>query len=197
MKRHIGGGQSIFDDFTSDDIILAFFPCTRFEAKIPLWFRGEAAQLKNWDDIKKLKSSIQLHNELHRNYVLICEMACVAINKKLRMVIENPYTQPHYLTTYWCLKPRIIDKNRRLDGDYMEKPTQYFFIGFEPKNNIVFEPIDYVEQRVCSGKNVLKKDTGKDRQVTRSEMHPQYASRFIRKYLIDYEQDFSKLYEGD
>lgn len=189
------GEQSIFDDMSSDDLILAFFPCTRFEAKIPLWFRGEAAQLKNWDDCRKLQNSIELHKELHRNYVLICKMAYHAIKHNLRMVIENPYTQPHYLTTYWCLKPKIIDKNRRLNGDYMEKPTQYYFIGFEPKNNILFEPIDWVEHRVVSGKNVLKKDTGKDRQVTRSEMHPQYANRFIRKYLIDYEQDFSKLYE--
>lgn len=35
---------SIFDGMSEDDLILAFFPCTRFEARIPLWFRGEAQQ---------------------------------------------------------------------------------------------------------------------------------------------------------
>ena len=48
------GKPSIFDTFTKDDLIVAFFPCTRFEAKIPLGFRGEMAQQKNWDDLKKL-----------------------------------------------------------------------------------------------------------------------------------------------
>ena len=101
----------------------------------------------------------------------------------MKLVIENPYTAPHYLTTYWCIKPKIIDMNRRENGDYMKKPTQFFFINFEPKNNLIFEPIDYVEQR----KNdfITKKTTGKDRTVCRSEIHPQYANRFIRQYLID------------
>lgn len=36
------GGQSIFDNMTPDDLILAFFPCTRFEAQILLHFRGES-----------------------------------------------------------------------------------------------------------------------------------------------------------
>ena len=34
-KAYEGGGHSIFDDMGSDDLVLAFFPCTRFEAKIP------------------------------------------------------------------------------------------------------------------------------------------------------------------
>lgn len=29
-----------------EDLIIAFFPCTRFEAKVPLWFRGQAQQQK-------------------------------------------------------------------------------------------------------------------------------------------------------
>ena len=41
------GKPSIFDTFSKDDLIVAFFPCTRFEAKIPLGFRGEMAQQKN------------------------------------------------------------------------------------------------------------------------------------------------------
>jgi len=174
------GEASIFDKISSDDIIFAFFPCTRFEAKIPLGFRGEMYQQKKWDDIRKLEYSMQLHQELHRNYILISKLVVVAIRKNLRLVIENPYTQPHYLTTYWCIKPKIIDKDRRANGDYMNKPTQFFFIGFNPKDNLIFEPIDYVEKRTI---DTVKGD--KSRQVLRSEMHPQYANRFIRQYLID------------
>ena len=49
------GQESIFDKMTNDDIVIAFFPCTRFEARIPLAFRGQMFQQKNWDDIQKLE----------------------------------------------------------------------------------------------------------------------------------------------
>lgn len=102
------------------------------------------------------------------------------------MVIENPYTAPHYLTTYWCIKPKLIDRNRCENGDYMKKPTQFWFINCEPKQNMVFEPLTYVEQRKCE--YITKRNTGIDKTIARSEIHPQYASRFIRQYLIDYEE---------
>ena len=182
IENGYDGKPSIFDKISPDDLVLAFFPCTRFEAKIPLGFRGEMYQQKNYTDLQKLDYSMNLHKELHRNYMLVSKMAYIVIQRNLRMVIENPYTQPHYLTTYWCLKPKIIDKNRRLDGDYMEKPTQYWFLGFEPKQNLVFEPLDYVDVRRHSFIHGME---GKTRAVIRSEIHPQYANRFIRQYLID------------
>jgi hypothetical protein len=158
---------------------MAFFPCTRFESSIMLAFRGEQYQQKNDSDIKKLETSMKLHEELHYNYMLISKMTHICLNKGLKMVIENPYTHPHYLTSYWCIKPKIIDKDRRENGDYMNKPTQFFFINFEPMDNFIFEPITYVEKRRC---DYIQ---GKDRARIRSEIHPQYANRFIRRYIID------------
>ena len=160
---------------------MAFFPCTRFEAKIPLSFRGESHQQKNWNDLKKLQYSMKLHGELHELYEKLCELTVVAERKGLRMVIENPVTHPHYLTTYWCIKPSVIDKDRTNDGDYYKKPTQYFFIGFEPSYNLVMEPLEPVKTRT------IKNTTGSEttsRQVERSMMHPQYARRFIKKYIL-------------
>ena len=176
------GKPSIFDTFSKDDLIVAFFPCTRFEAKIPLGFRGEMAQQKNWDDLKKLKYSMKLHDELHELYELISMMVCVCIEKGLRIIIENPYTQPHYLTTYWCIKPTLIDRDRSLNGDYYKKPTQYWFVNCEPETNFIFEPIENVETYVVDGKR-NRDDIPK--KVERSLMHPQYANRFIRQKIID------------
>lgn len=85
------------------------------------------------------------------------------------MVIENPYTQPHYLTIYWCIKPTIIDKDRTQNGDYYKKPTQYWFINCEPKYNLVFEALEYTERKVIE----TVTGTGKICQKTeRSLMHP-------------------------
>ena len=100
----------------------------------------------------------------------------------MKLVIENPYTQPHYLTTYWCMKPTIIDKDRTENGDYYKKPTQYWFINCKPKNNLIFEPIEYVETKIIAK---VKGTKNTSRKTERSPMHPQYANRFIRQYLID------------
>lgn len=173
------GKETIFDGIRKDDLILAFFPCTRFESRVPLLFRGEATQQKNWSDIKKLEYSISLQKELSELYISLSKLVIVCIRKGLKMVIENPYTQPHYLTTYWCMKPTIIDKDRTENGDYYKKPTQYWFINCEPKYNLVFEPLEYVETKRIDYVN------GSDRKTQRSLIHPQYANRFIRQYLID------------
>ena len=84
----------------------------------------------------------------------------------------------------------LIDKDRTTNGDYYKKPTQYWFISCEPKNNFVFEPIKYVEKKTISGKTV----EGIGQTTARSMIHPQYASRFIKQYLIDYETDTSQMF---
>ena len=73
----------------------------------------------------------------------------------------------HYLTHFWCLKPNVIDKDRTLNGDYYKKPTQYWFIGLQPKNNFIFEPleaVDVMKQRYVTSDNSL----GVDRKTARS-----------------------------
>lgn len=172
---------------------MSFFPCTRFETMISMSFLGHQYQMKSWSDEQKLEYDIKLHNELHRNYVLFCKMCLIAYRKGLKMIIENPYTQPHYLNLYFCLKPTVIDNDRRQNGDYYKKPTQYWFLNCKPKYNVIFEPIDYVEP-----KKVDKLKKGENSVCTqRSMIHPQYAERFIKQYVIDYKTDFSELYGAE
>lgn len=97
-------------------------------------------------------------------------------------MIENPYTQPHYLTHYWCVKPALIDKNRTERGDYMRKPTQYFFINFEPANNLIFEA--YHVRKPMRLDDINAKKGNRSRYEQRSEIAPEYANRFIREFLI-------------
>ena len=171
------GNPSIFDDFTEDDLIMAFFPCTRFEDQIMLGFRGQNAGMNMWSDKEKLLYSMRLHKELDHYYQLISSLVIISIDRKLQIVIENPYSARHYLRQYWCIKPSLIDKDRTQRGDWYKKPTQYFFINRVPYNNIILEPFEYVERMR------LKRDV---RDATkRSMIHPQYANRFIREFIID------------
>lgn len=169
--------NSIFDKLTQKDMIIAFFPCIRFEDQVIINFRGENSGYKSWSLKKKLKNDLKLHEELDKNYQLITKLVLVCLDKKIPLIIENPFSEQHYLRRYWALKPTIIDKNRRDNGDYYIKPTQYFFVNFEPKYNFIFESIEYVPQRIVSEQN----------QVERSMIHPQYARRFIKEYIIEKE----------
>lgn len=175
IEKSYAGGGSIFDNITEDDMIIAFFPCVRFEAQIIINMRGDHIEIKKWNDDKKLEYSMKLNNELNHMYQLVSKLAIVCIKRGIPLVIENPYNAQHYLTRYWPLKPAIIDSDRRRDGDHFKKPTQYWFINCEPKNNMLFEPIEFAEEKVIE--NIRN-------QVQRSMIHPQYANRFLRQYIL-------------
>lgn len=188
LFKEIRGGydekQSIFDGIKEDDIILAFFPCTYFECQNQLWFAGNNYAQKGYSDEKNCELVIKRHKELNEFYEVLNKLVIICIRRNLKLIIENPYSQPHYLTTYWCIKPSIIDTDRTANGDFYKKPTQYWFINCKPKNNLVFEAIDYVEK-----KDIVKAKATNftSRKTERSMIHPQYADRFIRQYVIDEE----------
>jgi hypothetical protein len=139
-------------------------------------------QFKNYTAAQKLEYDLKIHKELAVNYETVTKLALIALKKGLRLMIENPYTEQHYLRRYWSMKPAIIDRDRTQNGDHFRKPTQYYFIGFTPKNNLVFEMMDYNETKIVAK---ITKTEEKKRAAMRSEIAPQYASRFIRQYLID------------
>lgn len=182
IKKAYDNKKSLFDSISKNDMILAFFPCIRFEDQIQMCFRGTAFQCKNMNDKEKLEYGLKLHAELSGLYELITKLAIVCIKKQIPLIIENPYSTTHYLVKYWAIPYAILDNDRTENGDYYKKPTQYWFINCEPKNNFIFEPLEYVKKRVIQ---YQKNENGLDRTILRSIIHPQYANRFIRQYILD------------
>lgn len=175
IEKAYGGRCSVFDGISPDDLIMAFFPCIRFEEQIKLGFRGDLYQLKNYTDEQKLEYDLKLHSELANLYALVTKLAIVCLRKSLKLIIENPWSERHYLRQFWALKPKIIDKNRRLKGDYYTKPTQYWFIGCEPKDNFVLEPIEITPYKTVSQVS---------NTVERSLISKNYARRFIKEFIV-------------
>lgn len=184
-SKKSGGGYeglpSIFDSIDKDDLIMAFFPCIRFTEIVIMKFQGVSLEMKNWSDIDKLELDLKYNNELHDLYELITKMAIIVLRKGLRMVIENPYSTMHYLTRYWSLKPKLVDTDRTRDGDYYKKPTQFWFVGCDPELNVLVDPIPNNEQYTIDHMTVR----GISNKVGRSMIHPDYANRFIRQYIVD------------
>ena len=194
LYKEIEGGYegkpSIFDEISQDDIILSFFPCVRFENQIMLGFRGQQYQQKNWTYKKKMEYDMTLLSELKRNYDLVNKMFILCMDKNLKLIMENPYSEEHFLRRYWCYPPSIIDRDRRENGDYFAKPTQYWFLNFKPKDNLIFEPIRYNHLGTSDSIRMMTKEDverigATSKKVARSMIHPDYANRFIRRYLID------------
>lgn len=199
LFEQIRGGYeekpSIFDSIRQDDLIIAFFPCVRFENQIMLAFRGQQKQMEKWSIPEKMEYDMKLMNELKENYDAVNKLFIICIRKNLKLIMENPYSQEHFLRRYWCYEPSIIDRDRRENGDYFAKPTQFFFCNIEPKNNLLLDPISYNHinekdaiERLNS--KMYAKHFGKvSLKVARSMIHPEYANRFIRKYILDGEQN--------
>lgn len=179
------GGQgktSLFDSINSNELIMAFFPCTYFAQDNALVFRGKSHQQKDWPIMRIITESMKRHNTLHIFYHTLCQLVLVCLEKKIPLIIENPATPPHYLS-YYFVPPTIVDKDRRENGDYYKKPTQYWFFNLEPTNNIILEPIEEVKELCIEYVDPAR--IVKNRTVTRSLIHPQYANRFIRQYILD------------
>ena len=157
---------------------MAFFPCIRFEAQILLWFRGDAMQQKNWNLKQKLNYNLKLHEELAQNYKLITELVLICLEKNLKLIIENPAGEQHYLTRYWCIKSALVDNNRWRDGDFEKKPTQFWFINCEPKNNLILDEAIELQER-------KKHNDLPFSSAERSMISPSYARRFIREFVLD------------
>ena len=123
---------------------------------------------------------MKIQNELNNNYIILSKLIIVLKRRNIGLILENPYSSQHYLITHFPIKPTIIDQDRTLKGDYLKKPTAYWFIGITPKYNLVDEPINIKEKITHNKLWWDKKHT-----VKRSLISSDYARRFIKEYIIE------------
>ncbi len=135
-----------------------------------------------------MEFDISLLTETRDMYNLVNQLFLICIRKGLRIIFENPYSEEHFLRRYWCLSPKIIDTDRTARGDYFNKPTQYWFMNCDPSNNCIFE---VVPNNFIGVKDAIKKASLKDWdgemnscKTIRSMIHPDYANRFIREFIL-------------
>ena len=96
IERGYEGKPSIFDEIGADDMIFAFFPCTRFETFVPLLARAEQMQSKNWDLERKLEHSMRIFGEINSMYQLWVKLWRTC----LRGGAETHMREPIHAATY-------------------------------------------------------------------------------------------------
>lgn len=186
------GGQSIFDKMTHNDIIMAFFPCIYFCDNSQILFSWNHRNYRGKTILEK--SDLILERSRNREYFfgLAVKMLTVAKERGLRMVMENPWTGATFLKNF-VQQPSLIDKNRRLRGDYYAKPTAYWFINCHPTNGFT-SFCNPVQKNVRASKKAEKAGICSEE---RSLMAPEYARNFICDFLIHKTNEGSQLFLFD
>lgn len=178
------GKPSLFDTITTDDLIMAFFPCIYFCENNQLYFTGNHHNLDK-KSVKE-KSDIILNRSRDRQhmYELCLMLFTVCDEHGLRLIVENPYATRHYLVENFPYKAKLIDKDRTKRGDYFSKPTQYWFVNCE--NTVGYSYQEPKERRV-----VTQSKKGIEAGICseeRSMISPDYARNFICDFVIGKEQ---------
>ena len=178
IEKAYEGGASLFDNITKDDLILAFFPCIYFSCISEVWFSMTQRDYKKWP-VKKIADNILERNKKRAYYFELLNKFCiVCIEKNLRMVFENPWSENHFLKFGFLKPPSIIDTDRTRRGDYFVKPTAYWFWNCEPTTGKSFQ---YSKKT----KSILWSKQAKE-PGTCSEERSMISSNYARNFICDF-----------
>ena len=192
IENAYNNNPSIFDNITSDDLIMAFFPCIYFTGySNPILFRLESVTYINLTLKEKLDRILQRGKDRQYFYEMIQKMVGVCLLRNLRLIIENPWSSngAHYLKNNFFKNPDLIDNNRTLRGDDFIKPTGYWFFNCEPTFGVSFE-INKKHKKVFNTKHPLG---GGICSTERSMINPKYARNFICDFIFGKQQKHSLL----
>lgn len=195
IEKSYGGGQSIFDSITSDDLILAFFPCIRFcsvmeqmqhedfydaSQKKRKDFGTPAYYTKKWEALRKMSKERFFLYDLALKMFAICQI------RDIRLIMENPWHPTNFTNHFWFARPSIIDNDRTRRGDYFRKPTAYWYLGCKPTYGETFQPTPKQNIRKItagSGASKTKKRLTKFKEI--SELNKEYIEHKSQSGLCD------------
>lgn len=189
IEKAYDGKASIFDNITSDDLIIAFFPCIYFSALSQMAFSFGFKNYRNLSIIEKANKIIERSHNREQLFRLCVKMITVSIDRGLRLIMENPWNEQTFLKANFVAPPTFVDKNRTMRGDYFVKPTAYWFFNCEHTYGNTIQ----INKDV---KNVLDCKKGKEAGICseeRSMISPDYARNFICDFILGKQQNISQL----
>lgn len=185
------GGQSVFDSISSDDLIVAFFPCIYFCAPSQMNFTWGCQNYVKMTTKEKTDAILERDKNRAYFYSLAIKMFAVAEIRGLRLIMENPWSENTYLKANFILPPSLIDNNRMMRGDYRVKPTAYWFINAEPTHGFT-EQLDKLKEKKTHMTSRGSKQAGICSEE-RSMISPDYARNFICDFVIGKTQSGTQL----
>jgi len=164
------------------DFIIAFFPCTHFcdanQLQYRLWSGGNKLDFNilNTNRLIERNKERAYYFELYLKFTQICEF------KKIPCIIENPASgcAQNYLKMFSPVDVGFYENNRALFGDNFTKPTNFFAINFEMK-----EQFYMFFDRNTKTKSIYSLGGGtKNKQAKeRSNITSLYAFNFYKRFI--------------
>ena len=177
---------SIFDNIGKDDLIMAFYPCIYFCASSQMAFFLSCVNYRKLNDTEKIKKILE--RAKNRFFTRLIRFCAVCMQKGIRMILENPWSEQTYLKANFIKVPDVIDMDRTKRGDFFKKPTAYWFWNCErtygeslqQNTNVktIFATKSSPTAGVCSEE--------------RSMISPNYARNFICDFILGKEQENSQ-----
>ena len=188
IEKAYDGKESIFNNISKDDLIIAFFPCIYFEAMQANYYQMRCNNLYCKSKKEQYEIVINRIKNRERFYCLLYKFFAICEFMNIRMILENPATKPHYLLHSANFIPyTFIDNNRMLRGDYYRKPTAYWFVNCEPSYGSSY-------QKPKERKKIQNAKRSKSVGICseeRSMIHPDYARNFICDFILGKKQKYS------
>lgn len=168
---------------------MAFFPCIYFCSASQMNIGFNSVNNRGLSTMEKARVVLERSHNREYFWGLAVKMIAVAMDRGLRLIMENPWSEQTFLKANFILAPSLVDNNRTLRGDYFIKPTAYWFINSEPTHG-------FTEQRQRKHKVVFEaKQSGKSGLCSeeRSMISPDYARNFICDFVLGKAQVNSQL----
>lgn len=178
----------MFNSITTDDLIIAFFPCIYFTGSSnPLEFSIHTHKTLSVPD--RIKKIINRSKNREYFYELLLKLSHTIYSRNLRLIFENPFNPLSYLDNNFLFAPQVYDTNRLLRGDYFVKPTAYWFLNCEPTYGESYQQ-DKKQKRIreipgAKGDGLCSEE--------RSMISTDYARNFICDFIIGKEQNFGQM----
>ena len=177
------GKPSLFDNIRGGqdgDLIMAFFPCIYFCGISQSNLSWESKNQKNLTPKKRMDKILERHKNRSYFYEILNKLCGVCLIRGIRMVLENPMEGQSFLRVF-LKQPDIIDNNRMLRGDYMIKPTAYWFFNCEPMKGFFTEQNDKEKREPLKMKPGIRTGVCSEE---RSMISPDYARNFICDFIL-------------
>lgn len=183
---------SLFDSISKDDLIMAFFPCIEFSCVAQMWFSLGQRDYKTWPYKKRIDYMLEKNRRRTYMYDLFMKFSGVCLDRGLRMIMENPWSMQTYLKQNVILKnPSLIDSDRTKRGDWVKKPTAYWYWNCEPTLGASYQQTPANKQRRINDMKMAPR-VGLCSEE-RSTISPDYARNFICDFILGKKQAISQL----
>lgn len=175
-----GGGYSVFDSITPDDLIIAFFPCIYFCATSQMAFYLSHRNYRKLNNSEKITEILRRSDNRNVYYNKLIKFVAVCLERGIKMIFENPWSEQTYLKSNFLKVPDVVDMNRMERGDFFKKPTAYWFwnceptAGFSRQNNKQMKRI--VECKCASREGLCSEE--------RSMISQDYARNWICDFVL-------------